>query len=542
MITFSVFDEHGLDSDWLLRHAHLLGADDVVAPGRVTFADGLIRCVPQEAGSTALALQMDIGPMGVLTLRTCLLPHRDKPYLLSLELARHQIMQLFVKLEEWSEFDRPASDPVMTLFNQAREKFTIALIMEPDPETGGSPQEDQSARQALELALEAGERLTIAHACAALDAKINPSVDDQSPEQPDSPDQAAPSLSKGADVRPTIGMSISPARFTEPLQQAITDSADFINLPMRWSDLEADEGVYAFGPFDRWIEWAVRTGKMPVVAGPIIDLRPGCVPDWLYIWENDYDTLRELIYEHVKRIVTRYRRTVSNWVVASGLHVAGNFSLSLEQVIDLTRICVLIVRKLHPRANIRIEIAQPFGEYAARNTVSLAPQLYAEIIAQAGIGVDGFGLQLLMGDVAPGRSARDLMAIADLIDRYAEFQKPLSISLLGAPGVSPDLAATGYGEMDPGYWREPWSPQSQADWLAHVAVVALGHPAVSSVCWQALYDTGSDVDMHAGGLIDAAGQVRPSLAALKTIHNHIRHNTPLGDLLRSDLVQPVGAK
>src|SRR5690606_13058182 len=126
-------------------------------------------------------------------------------------------------------------------------------------------------------------------------------------------------------------------------------------------------------------------------------------------------------------------------------------------------------------------------------------------------GVDGFGLQLLMGDVAPGRSTRDLMAIADLFDRFSEFQRPLSVSLLGAPGVPPDLASTGYGDVDPGYWREPWSGEAQADWLAHVAMVALGHPNVSSVCWQALFDTENEADMHAGGLVDGAGQARPAL-------------------------------
>jgi len=527
MISFAVFDEHGPDSDWTLRHAHLLGADSVVAPGRVSIAGGIIRCEPQESGSTALALQWEADELGVLVLRTCLLPHRDRPYLLSLELARRQIMEFFVKLEEWGEFDRPGDDPILALFDQARSRFTEALIMDDAAGAGGSPAQDALARQALDLALEASEELTLAHACAVLDQRRAVAV------QPE--DRAA----AGPTAAPTVGVLVHPQRSAEGLKRVVADSADFITLPMRWSDLEPEEGAYAFQPIDRWIEWAVRDVKMPVVAGPLIDLRPGCVPDWLYIWENDYETLRDLVYEHIKRVVTRYRRTVSSWVVAGGLHVSGNFNLSLEQVVDLTRLCVLVARKLHPRANIRVEIAQPFGEYGAVAGASLAPQLYAEIVAQAGVGIDGFGLHLLMGDAAPGRSTRGLMAVADLIDRYAEFQRPLSVSLLGAPAAAPDLAATGYGDVDPGYWRAPWSPAQQADWLAHAAIVALGHPAVTSVCWQSLYDTGNEADMHAGGLIDPEGAARPALAILKKIHDRLRSREPFCDLLRS---LPAGAR
>lgn len=519
MISFAVFDEHGPDADWLLRHAHLLGGDSVVAPGRVTFDAGVVRCEPLESGSTALAVQWDAGELGTLTLRTCLLPHRDRPYLLSLELARHQIMQIFVKLEAWAEFDRPPDDPILAMFDESRRMFTEALIMDADPARGGSPDQDAAARRALERAIAASERLTIAHACRSIEIRRTPTGD------------------AAIDPKPaSIGVTAHTGRNAEGLRRVLADSADFVSVPMRWSDLEPEEGSYNFQPIDRWIEWAVREANIPVVAGPVIDLRPGCVPDWLYIWENDYDTLRELVYEHVKRVVTRYRRAVSRWVVASGLHVTGNFALSIEQVVDLTRLATLVVRKLHPRANIRVEIAQPFGEYGAQPSSPVAPQLYAEIVAQAGVGVDGFGLQLLMGDVAPGRSTRDLLAIADLLDRYAEFQRPLSVTLLGAPASAPDLAATGYGDVDPGYWRTPWSPEAQADWLAHVAVVALGHPSVSSVCWQALYDTDSEADMHSGGLIDAAGNSRPALATIKRLRDRLRAGKPVCDILRSDLV------
>ena len=105
--------------------------------------------------------------------------------------------------------------------------------------------------------------------------------------------------------KPAISVGLNPVQFSESLQNLITTGCDFISLPTRWRDMEPDEGKYAFTPTDRWIEWAVRHSKMPVSAGPVVDLSRSNVPDWLYIWEHDYETLREVVYEHVKNVITR---------------------------------------------------------------------------------------------------------------------------------------------------------------------------------------------------------------------------------------------
>src|SRR5262249_15174467 len=124
----------------------------------------------------------------------------------------------------------------------------------------------------------------------------------------------SPSMVKGPDTTggilaqpAAIGGAVNPSPFAEPPQRVLASACDLLGLPMRWLDMEPEEGKYSFTRTDRWIEWAVRTAKIPVVAGPVIDFRASSVPDWLYIWEHDYETLRELVYEHVKQIVTRYR-------------------------------------------------------------------------------------------------------------------------------------------------------------------------------------------------------------------------------------------
>ena len=45
------------------------------------------------------------GPMGRIMLQTCLLPQRERPYDLAIELARHRIKMFIAKCEEWQMFD-----------------------------------------------------------------------------------------------------------------------------------------------------------------------------------------------------------------------------------------------------------------------------------------------------------------------------------------------------------------------------------------------------------------------------------------------------
>jgi hypothetical protein len=276
---------------------------------------------------------------------------------------------------------------------------------------------------------------------------------------------------------PLIGCAVGPSQFNESMTRVVATACDFVSIPMRWIDMEPTEGTYSFAKTDKWIEWAVRTAKLPVTAGPLIDFREICVPEWLYIWEHDYETLRELVYEHLKTIVTRYRRTVTRWTVCSGLHVNDSFVLSVEKMMDLTRMCALLVKKLHPAAKVQLEIAQPWGEYFSRNKKSMPPRMYADMISQAGIALDAYALRIQMGQPGFGRATRDLMAISDLLDRYAELDKPIAVTAVGVPSqvVMPPPPPPPRDEEDrepvpaapaanPGFWRAPWTPESQGRW------------------------------------------------------------------------------
>jgi hypothetical protein len=530
--SFAVFDEEGPARAFTLRQAYLLGADGAaVVGGEIDFHEGLVRCERRSKGSTALAIQWDCGAPGVFTLETCLLPEREQPYLLSLELARKRIMQFFVKLEEWGLVELPPDDPAIVVFEEARQAFTKALCADRGPGGAYTPEQDALARRAVSLAVDAGERLALRNARVQLGRRLRlPGF---------RPPQAPPALDLGP---PNVGCAIFTDHFSEPLRAVVNDSFDFINLPMRWSEVEPEEDKHAFARLDKWMDWASRTAHKPVVAGPVIDFRPRCTPDWLYVWENDYDTLRELVYEHFKTLIARYKKAVNVWTVCSGLNVNANFTLSLEQIIDLTRLSVLIVRKLHPQARVIVEISQPFGEYSATNPQSLSPLMYAELLFQAGVSIDAIGLRIEMGDSEPGRATRDLMQIAELIDRFGVFEKPLAVTALGAPSEPPAESTLGADRRyDPGHWRSAWSDRVQADWLARAIAVCFSKPHVASVCWQELCDKPIDCETPFGALVKQSGHPKPSLKRIGEVRRRLRERRSIDDLISFDPSPSNGA-
>jgi glycosyl hydrolase family 10 len=526
MLKFAVFDIPEEDQ-CVWRSAYAIGHDGAAVHSTITRTGGFVEISLPTDESYAFALQWDCGSLGILTLQTCLLPQSDNPYLLSLELARHRCMLFLTKLEDWGRTDTSANAPEMQRFTQAQLKFMDALVAGRPVDGRFTIEHDTLAREALELAIDASELLALSTAEPNLEKRLQQANAD------------------GTSMPAILGCSINPARFTEPLQQVVADHFGFIVVPLEWAALEPEEGRLNFKQTDRWIEWAVRQAHIPVTAGPVLDLSPHSTPEWIYIWEHDYETLREIVYEHVKRVVTRYRRAVSKWNICCGLHLNTNLTLTLEQVIDLTRLVVLVTRKLHPKSRIQVEIDQPFGETPALSEHSIPPMLYAEILTQTGIDLDSFGLRIQMGPSELGKTSRDLMQISNLLDQYAAFEKPLSVSLLGTPSAleahdpDPELGDLAL-PVNPGHWRGHWSEHIQTEWMTRAISIALAKSYITSVTWQSLYDSADHNQMPFGGLVSAEGKPKLALSRMLDIRKQLHSKHALGPLISTSVIsQPT---
>lgn len=576
MLLFNLYDSTGRPAaSNNVRHAHAFGPDDLPLQATITREPHALRVERPGNDSTGLCVQIEVpcpdtsaleregaaplsnspafsGHLGVLTLQTSLLPQRAEPYLLGLELARRHIMLFLNKLEDWGLFDHPGAEAILKQFEAARKTFTEALVAsrrsgEASPGVTWQGEADRLAMIALAIIIDAGDRLAVLDARRSMPERLTGKAYEDAvriytratAETPAS--GAAVSIAGNTGVTlpgsPSIGVPVEPLVFNDAIQKAVLSFADFIVVPMRWIDMEPVEGKYAFAGSDRWIEWAVRTAKLPVIAGPLIDLRSQNVPEWLYIWENDYETLRDVVIEHIQQIVTRYRRAVHRWTVASGLHVNGNIKLSVEQVIDLTRTSIAAVRKLHPNAKVQLAIDEPWGEYHAERKRSLPPLLYTDAMMQLGSAVDTIGLRLTMGHAASGRSTRDLMSLSALLDRYAMFNRPLAVTALGVPSAvaaaDEDDAPLGEPQGQPkdgGWWRSGWSEAWQADWASQAMAIICSKPYVQSVCWNQLLDGlgqgapggGVPVDLPSGGLVSTQAQLKPIVTRLGQIRQAIK--------------------
>jgi hypothetical protein len=324
-----------------------------------------------------------------------------------------------------------------------------------------------------------------------------------------------------------VDSTVQNARYRETAASAF----DYACVTMPWRQMQPEERYFDTAAVDEWVETLNRK-RVPVIAGPLIHLDEADVPDWMFIWEHDFEMVRDQAYEYVGRIVQRYRKAVSVWNVCSGMSANRLFPMSFEQTIELTRLLVTQVKNLIPGARTLITISHPFGEYHARGGQTVPPMLYAEMIAQSGINFEGFGLEIEMGLPKPGMFLRDLFQLSSMLDRFSSLNKPVFLTAVCAPGRStPDPEDASEGRLDPsaaGRWHRPWDPQLQADWMEAVYRLALSKPYVESIAWGNLADIGHT--LPGGGLLDDMLQPKPAFTRLQEMrekfHQWTKQRTP----------------
>lgn len=488
-IRFEIYQQGKRLTSFAPMGAMAMGPESVPIPGEVTFRDGLLSLTRNEEFPAGVALVWDMGELGAYHLETTRVPPRASPYNLNVELARCRLMKIVQKQEDWNLFDFPRTEKHMQRFREAQSVFADALGKLHVPEQAAA-----LGDQALAMAVELSDQLALFHADLLLTRR-----------------RAANLL-----PRHLIGCRVDSTVQNQKYKETLADHFDYAVLPMSWKQLQPQEGEFCVEPVDEWVDFLTRR-KMPIIAGPLIDLTDGEVPDWMFIWEHDFDSLREMAYEYVQKVVQRYRKQISVWNVVCGLHTNSAFTLSFEQIIELTRLLVAQVKSIQPNARTIVTVTQPFGEYHARGATSVPPMLYAEMVAQAGINFEAFGLEIEQGVPVRGGYMRDLFQISCLLDRFSTIGRPVFLTALASPGRhTPDPADRSEGKLDPsqaGRWKRPWDPQLQAEWIDMVYRLALSKPFVECVAWGNLSD--SHTTLPAGGLLDDMLRPKPAFAKLQ---------------------------
>ena len=442
---------------------------------------GTFTCTTEDVPDAAMRLQVDAGRAGVLLLQTCLLPPSDEPYDLAVELARHRVKTFIVKSEEWQMFDPAFAPEAVEAFEEARHTFTDALLL------SDSLQQGTLAARSLAEGLRATDRLAHAHADILLHRRYGT--------------RPASSTTLGTTVEP----STNPALISNTL-----DGFDVLSLPLRWRDIEVKEGTYDFAKLDEWMQWA-KARKRPIVAGPLADVAPGSLPDWIQPIRGDYAALRDKMFDFMEAVVSRYIRYVGIWKVCSGLHIVRDVPMSSEEMLDLTRTASLLVRQYRRGARTMIELDDLFGDLSAKQAGSLGAFEFLDQIQSEGLRNDCIGVRLIVGGEEASERSRDLMAMSDLLDRFFMYEMPILVSACGAPAQSMGDRA--------GSWGAAWSPERQAVWASRFVPLALSKPFVEAVIWSRHKDIEQDVGF---GLIDSTGEVRAAHGKLLSMRRRLR--------------------
>jgi hypothetical protein len=495
MLSFAVYSDGNPVDKVNLDGAYVVGTDDVPLRAEISFKDGVIECYKRAAGPAGLALLWDVPGVGRIMLETVRVLERENPYILQVELARARLMRIGHKVEDWGLLDYAGVEDLATEVQRGRDLLIKALQADTPAAAAALGEE------ALGAAVNASEQLAHHHAEAFLDRRKQ----------------------TGGFGRRVLGCTVPLDKPTELIRKRVTGAFDFVTVPIVWRNIEPSEQTFNWKPLDACVE-AFAKHHLPMKGSALLCFSERNVPDWLYIWEHDFDTIRDLAFEHVRRIINRYEQYIQTWDVISGIHANNCFTFSFEQLMELTRMTAALTKQLSPRSTTIIDLAAPWGEYYARNQRTIPPLLYADMAVQSGVNFDAFGLQFHFGPGTDGMFVRDMFQISSLLDAFAKPGKPLHITAVQVPSDAvAGKNATGSPEaapIDGGMWHQPWSEQTQSDWLRRFLEIALSKPFVETASWHTLAD-------HRGQIVPHGGLLRADLTPKAAYERFVKTRTEI---------------
>ena len=439
------------------------------------------RCV-KESGN--LQVPWRIEGVGQLMTSSATLMERAAPYQLAIELARGKINQVRTQIAEWTMGGLLLPDTLAREIHEATSAFGQALMRLPDPEA------ISLAEKALRLAHQAAHELLLLYIDRVLQIRH----------------QREPKFTTALSCR--LEGNAPAASSTNNFLQAFNSVA----IPFSWQQIEPIKGQFSWERQDRLIHWALAQG-LKIVGGPLIDFAGRNLPDWL--WENDTDlsSMGEVLSRYVETVVRRYHSRIRTWQISAGSNCAGVLASRDEELIWLTLRLADAVRRVNPQLELIVGLAQPWGDYLAEQERSKTPFIFADDLLRTGIKLAALDLEFIMAVSPRGSYCRDLLDTSRVLDLYALLGVPIQATLGYPSSATATEAADPDQRINLGYWRAGYFEETQADWAACFAALALCKPYVRTVQWSHW----SDAEPHAFpncGLVDGEGREKSALRAL----------------------------
>lgn len=464
------------------ERAYVSGIDQIPWPSRSRLKDNELSIERSVSESGKVHVPFVVAGRGEVMLSTGTLMQRERPYQLEIELARGKLNQVRNQVAEWQALGLVVPQPVDAALRGAIEQFGAAVTVQDRPAEAAD-----RARHAIAASLETADLVADCYIEQALAQRhrLTPRL---------------PLL---------LGLRLEKRLLPQAALAHLMTAFNMVSVPLTWRNVEAIEGDFQWSIYDNQIDW-FRAHGVYVAAGPLLQFDNLGVPDWLALWEGDFENLLHFAGEYVAAVVGRYRGKVAVWHVAARVNSGDVLGLQEEQKMQLAVRVLEVARKHDPQTPSVICFDQPWGEYLRKTDSALSPLHFADALVRSGLQLGGIGLEINLGYLPCGTSPRDRIDFSRMLDLWSMLGLPLHILLTVPSSDQPDpKARPGTSTNVTGYW----TPEAQAAWARRYLPIIFAKGYVQTVVWNQFCDADPHDYPH-GGLFDAATAAKPAFTAL----------------------------
>ncbi len=453
-----------------LRRAYMTGIDRTPSRLALEFRPGLMVCRRDFPESGRLHVPWPVEGHGRPVVGTATLAERDEPHELVVELARGKLNDVRNQAADWKQLGLRTPAAFDDLLRDARRAFARSATSRHEPEESA-----ESARISLTAAHDAARLLIVAYTDQVL---LN-------------------RLSHASRLPTWLATDLVGHPRDAPWVGSLGDALNAARIDFTWARLAPEQGQSQWDQVDAQLA-ACRKRRLTPMASPLLEFGPTGLPDWIWLWEGDVESIFGMALDLVRQALTRYRGKIPTWTIAHRPASGELLGLSEEEQVHLTAKALQVARQADPKAQLVVSFDRPWAEWMGGSSFQLGPLHLADELARAELGLSGIGLEIAPGFGPPGSQIRDLLEFSKLLDLYSLLNLPLHVTLALPSTSTADSKALESAQVEPSQWPEPPDEIHQSDWALQWVALAVAKPFVRSVTWLQASDAPTHLYAHAG--------------------------------------------
>jgi hypothetical protein len=474
-----------------LRKSYVTGLDRTPSRLSIEIRKDMLLCQRGTTESGRLFSPWSVDGFGTPFIGTATIGERPEPYLLAVELARGKLNDVRNQMADWKLMGLKVPPELDRVLVESLQAFIKSATSRNDQAASFA-----AARKSLALASEASQSLVEAYVGQVLQNRL---------------------ASGKLTTQLAVGLDGDPSG--SPWAAKIVPSFNAAQLQCTWKLLSPTEGKTRWDDLDAQLVWATRQ-RLAIQAGPLIDLRPGALPDWIWLWAGDFDSILGMAVDVVRQAVTRYRGKIPIWHLINRAGSTDVLGMSEEDQIRLIARLLQVARQADPAAQFLVGLDRPWAEWMASSAFQLGPLHLADYLARAELGMAGIALEIAPGYSPPGSYMRDLLDFSKLLDLYALLNYPLYLTIVMPSSSAADPQADPNVQVETDQWPGPPTDATQAGLAARWIALAVAKPFVRSVTWRQLDDSAPHLYPN-GGLIRTNKTPKPLVDWLRTFRTEV---------------------